>query len=328
MATATAYRNLPESESGKLSPLALERIEASNLKPGVARTLRYLVIRSQYGPDLWAPTFKVSVDAGFHYRTVQRHIDKLERLKVLKLKHSANTHVNGKIRRSATYVLHPESAKHLTPRQNFEQWKKCNGRETPLRFRPQAAAPITPIAAPTADQRPHFPSDDVKSRKLTRDEKSALVRRVVSLTRVAPTQSQPVPPPEVESESNWSRVLKVLEHKINRHSFETWMRPTRGHHEVGGVLYVSVPTPDFLHIGDKHKLLLADALRELRMPYSAVQFIAPEQVKAQPAMSKRAALAQACQELSTPQRRISIEDGIVALRLAGYWNFEDADKGP
>lgn len=184
MATQVAsYPNSGDLKSAKLAPLALERIDASRLKPGLARTLRYLVIRSQYGPDLWAPTFKVSVDAGFHYRTVQRHIDKLERLKVLKLKHSANTHVNGKIRRSATYVLHEESEKVLAPRQNYEEWKKCNGREAPARFRSSAPSSPVPIrsevkpAAPRAEHRSNGREPNRRERQ-EMAAKVALVRQL------------------------------------------------------------------------------------------------------------------------------------------------------
>ena len=49
----------------------------------------------------------------------------------------------------------------------------------------------------------------------------------------------------------WVRVLDALEKKVNRLSYETWLKPTRFSHSQGAVLFVRVPNPAFCHIGEK-----------------------------------------------------------------------------
>src|SRR5579872_6621875 len=110
-ATATAYRNSGDLKSANSAPPPpsplVRRIDASHLPPRYAWTLKHLVMESQHGPDLFASTFRVSIAARVSYKTVQRHIDWLEREKVLKKKHAANEFfVHGRgIRRTATYVM-------------------------------------------------------------------------------------------------------------------------------------------------------------------------------------------------------------------------------
>ncbi|HYL94396.1 MAG TPA: DnaA N-terminal domain-containing protein, partial [Terriglobales bacterium] len=50
----------------------------------------------------------------------------------------------------------------------------------------------------------------------------------------------------------WIRILDALEKKINRHSYDTWLKPTRYSHASGKVIYVRVPTPEFRHIEEKY----------------------------------------------------------------------------
>ena len=71
----------------------------------------------------------------------------------------------------------------------------------------------------------------------------------------------------------WLRVLDALEKKINRHSFDTWFRPSRYSHSNGGILYVRVPTADFRHVGDKYGDLIQEALDNLGLEYQDVQFV-------------------------------------------------------
>ncbi|MGA8200417.1 MAG: DnaA N-terminal domain-containing protein, partial [Candidatus Sulfotelmatobacter sp.] len=44
------------------------------------------------------------------------------------------------------------------------------------------------------------------------------------------------------SPNPWMRILDALEKKINRHSYDTWLKPTRYSHSSGGILFVRVPT--------------------------------------------------------------------------------------
>ena len=43
----------------------------------------------------------------------------------------------------------------------------------------------------------------------------------------------------------WVRILGALEKKINRQSYETWLKPTRFSHLAGKTLFVRIPSADF-----------------------------------------------------------------------------------
>jgi chromosomal replication initiator protein len=71
----------------------------------------------------------------------------------------------------------------------------------------------------------------------------------------------------------WVRILDALEKKINRHSYDTWLKPTRYSHASGGILFVRVPTPEFRSVGDKYADLIQEALDNLGLEYQDVQFV-------------------------------------------------------
>ncbi len=74
----------------------------------------------------------------------------------------------------------------------------------------------------------------------------------------------------------WLRILDALEKKINRHSYDTWLKPTRYSHSSEGIMYVRVPTAEFRHVGDKYADLIQEALDNLNMDYQDVHFVTPE----------------------------------------------------
>jgi chromosomal replication initiator protein len=74
----------------------------------------------------------------------------------------------------------------------------------------------------------------------------------------------------------WLRVLDALEKKINRHSYDTWLKPTRYSHSSGVVLFVRVPTAEFRHVGDKYADLIQEALDNLGLEFQEVKFVTPE----------------------------------------------------
>src|SRR5438477_10074386 len=74
----------------------------------------------------------------------------------------------------------------------------------------------------------------------------------------------------------WLRILDALEKKINRHSYDTWLKPTRYSHSSNGIMFVRVPTVEFRHVGDKYADLIQEALDNLNMDYQDVQFVTPE----------------------------------------------------
>ncbi len=71
----------------------------------------------------------------------------------------------------------------------------------------------------------------------------------------------------------WLRILDALEKKINRHSYDTWLKPTRYSHASGGILFVRVPNPEFQQVGDKYGDLIQEALDNLGLEYQDVQFV-------------------------------------------------------
>jgi chromosomal replication initiator protein len=84
-----------------------------------------------------------------------------------------------------------------------------------------------------------------------------------------------VPTPSL-APNPWLRILDALEKKINRHSYDTWLKPTKYSHSSGGILFVRVPTVEFRHVGDKYADLIQEAIDNLGMEYQDVQFVTPE----------------------------------------------------
>ncbi len=78
------------------------------------------------------------------------------------------------------------------------------------------------------------------------------------------------------SPNPWLRILDALEKKINRHSYDTWLKPTRYSHSTGGIMFVRVPTAEFRHVGDKYADLIQEALDNLGLEYEDVKFVTPD----------------------------------------------------
>lgn len=75
----------------------------------------------------------------------------------------------------------------------------------------------------------------------------------------------------------WVRILGALEKKINRKSFETWLKPTRFSRVVGTMLYVRIPSSQFEHIGDKYGQLIEEAIERLELEFESVVFETAQQ---------------------------------------------------
>ncbi len=71
----------------------------------------------------------------------------------------------------------------------------------------------------------------------------------------------------------WVRILDALEKKVNRHSYDTWLKPTRYSHASNGVLFVRVPTVEFRTVGDKYADLIQEAIDNLGLEYRDVKFV-------------------------------------------------------
>src|SRR5260370_40734499 len=77
------------------------------------------------------------------------------------------------------------------------------------------------------------------------------------------------------SPNPWTRIVDALEKKINRHSYDTWLKPTRYSHASGGILVVRAPTAEFRHAGDKYADLIQEAIDNRGLEFNDVQFVRP-----------------------------------------------------
>ena len=75
----------------------------------------------------------------------------------------------------------------------------------------------------------------------------------------------------------WVRILGALEKKINRQSFDTWLKPTRFSYVKERMLFVRIPTPEFQHIGERYTDLIQEAIDALHLEFDDVTFITPEE---------------------------------------------------
>ncbi len=75
----------------------------------------------------------------------------------------------------------------------------------------------------------------------------------------------------------WVRILAALEKKINRQSYDTWLKPTRFSHITGKTLYVRIPAAEFQHIGDRYADLIQEAIdvQSLGLEIETVLFVTP-----------------------------------------------------
>jgi chromosomal replication initiator protein len=70
----------------------------------------------------------------------------------------------------------------------------------------------------------------------------------------------------------WVRILAALEKKINRQSFDTWLKPARFSHLTGKTLFVRIPSSEFAHIGDRYADLIQEAIDNLNLDIEQVIF--------------------------------------------------------
>jgi chromosomal replication initiator protein len=133
------------------------------------------------------------------------------------------------------------------------------------------------------------------------------------------------------SANPWVRVLDALEKKVNRTSYETWLKPTRYDHAQGAVLFVRVPNPDFCHIGERYGDLISEAMENLGMEYLDVEFVTeeepPAKVKAVPVDGgHKESLASLEKTVASPAQQQRFDwDG--AAQLNPKYTFEDFVTG-
>ena len=78
------------------------------------------------------------------------------------------------------------------------------------------------------------------------------------------------------SPNPWLRILDALEKKVNRHSYDTWLKPLRYSHTNGATLFVRVPAPEFREMGERYADLIREAIENLRLEVKDVEFVTAE----------------------------------------------------
>ncbi len=81
----------------------------------------------------------------------------------------------------------------------------------------------------------------------------------------------------IASANPWVQVLDALQKKVNRTSYETWLKPTRYDHAQGPILFVRVPNPEFCHIGERYGDLISEAIENLGLEFRDVEFVTEEE---------------------------------------------------
>ena len=126
----------------------------------------------------------------------------------------------------------------------------------------------------------------------------------------------------------WARVLDALEKKINRHSYDTWLKPTRFSHAAGRTLYVRVPSADFQHIGDKYGDLIQEAIDLQSLEFDDVCFVTAEEDPSIPPQRKDGGFGPVSTHAPTapaPPQRTPIQQTIdwsTAAQLNSRYTFE------
>ena len=115
------------------------------------------------------------------------------------------------------------------------------------------------------------------------------------------------------SPNPWLRILDALEKKINRHSYDTWLKPTRYSHSSGGILFVRVPTVEFRHAGDKYADLIQEAIDNLGLGFNDVKFVTPEDDPAATPVRHDGGLTAAAAATSYPSQSRFDWDGAAQL---------------
>jgi chromosomal replication initiator protein len=69
------------------------------------------------------------------------------------------------------------------------------------------------------------------------------------------------------------RILDALEKKINRHSYDTWLKPTRYSHADDHKLFVLVPNVEFGQMAERYADLILEAIDDLGLEFQDVEFV-------------------------------------------------------
>ncbi len=89
----------------------------------------------------------------------------------------------------------------------------------------------------------------------------------------------------------WVRILGALVKKINRQSYETWLKPTRFLRVSEKTVYVRVPSADFQGSIERYADLIQEAIETLNLDLDGVVFETPQQDPAAPRVREQGGFA-------------------------------------
>jgi chromosomal replication initiator protein len=125
--------------------------------------------------------------------------------------------------------------------------------------------------------------------------------------------------------NNWNLILIALEKKINRESYEMWLKPTRFSYLEGKKLFVRIPSSDFQHVGDRYADLIQEAIDDLGLDVDSVTFITPaEDLDPSPSGSipKQSPLGKAGVRATAQELNQSPSDRTAATQLNPRYRFD------
>ena len=124
----------------------------------------------------------------------------------------------------------------------------------------------------------------------------------------------------------WLQILAALEMKVNRQSFETWLKPTKYSHIVNRTLYVRVPSTQFQNLGDLYGDLIQEAIEQQDLELDDVSFVTAEEDPSIPPMRKDGGFGPvAAREPMTPSPRTPEQarfDWSTAAQLNPRYTFD------
>ena len=122
--------------------------------------------------------------------------------------------------------------------------------------------------------------------------------------------------------NSWVRILGALEKKINRQSFETWLKPTRFSHLQGKTLYVRIPSAEFQDVCEKYNDLIQEAIENIGLEIENVTFVTPQQDPSAPRLREDGGFAPVpAHAPSAPQiKRPTTPSGPVPEQSRFDWN--------
>ena len=112
----------------------------------------------------------------------------------------------------------------------------------------------------------------------------------------------------------WMRILGALERKLQRQSYNTWLKPTRFSHLNGRTLYVRIPSAQFSFIAEKYSDLIQEAIDNLALEVDQVKFVTAEEDPSEPRTREDGGFApQSSHSPHAPQNGSSVAAGFTPL---------------